>query len=266
MKLSWLTDIHLDCTTRVAINGLLLSVKQDNSDAVLITGDIETSHNLSYWLKHIQKELSKPIYYVLGNHDFYGSTVNQVRHMMGIIEFENSNIIYLSNKSAPIELSPTTCLIGHDGWGDGRNGKGRGSNIILNDSKEIKDIAVLSPHEQWDKLQELGQQAATHLRAMLKLAIPKYKHIILATHVPPFEESCWYDGHVSDDNWLSHMTCKAVGDVIIEMMQLAPDCQLTVYCGHSHHMAEYTPLRNVVVYTGGARYYFPEKQKTIEVK
>lgn len=37
-------------------------------------------------------------------------------------------------------------------------------------------------------------------------------------HVPPFREASWHQGRISDDDWLPHFTCKAVGDVLREAM------------------------------------------------
>ena len=62
----------------------------------------------------------------------------------------------------------------------------------------------------------------------------RFQHIMVLTHVPPFREACWHEGRISDDNWLPHFTCKAVGDVLIEAMAANPDHRMTVLCGHTH--------------------------------
>jgi hypothetical protein len=85
------------------------------------------------------------------------------------------------------------------------------------------------------------------------------------THVPPFRESCWHEGQVSNDDWLPLFTCKAVGDVLVEAMAAAPDQKMTVLCGHAHGGGEAEILPNLRVLTGGARYGNPAVQQVIGV-
>ena len=39
-------------------------------DAVVITGDIGESPNVAAYLRELEQGLQRPIYFVLGNHDF----------------------------------------------------------------------------------------------------------------------------------------------------------------------------------------------------
>jgi len=71
-------------------------------------------------------------------------------------------------------------------------------------------------------------------------------------------------GNISDDNWLPHFSCKAVGDVLLEVMEKNPDKQLTVLCGHTHSCGEAHPLPNITVYTGQAEHGSPTIQKEFE--
>ena len=83
--------------------------------------------------------------------------------------------------------------------------------------------------------------------------------------MPPFREACWHEGRISDDDWLPHFTCKAVGDVLSEAMRARPDRQMTVLCGHTHGAGEAEILPNLRVSTGGAVYGEPEVQRVFEV-
>jgi hypothetical protein len=80
------------------------------------------------------------------------------------------------------------------------------------------------------------------------------------THVPPFREACWYEGRISDDNWLPYFTCKAMGDVLTRVMRERPQKRMTVLCGHTHGAGEADILPNLHVRTGGAEYGRPEPQ------
>src|SRR3954469_24672128 len=84
------------------------------------------------------------------------------------------------------------------------------------------------PAERLAKLHALGDEAAAHFLAVLPDALPRFRHVVVLTHVPPFREACWHEGRISDDNWLPLSACKAVGDALVEAAAAAPDRQLTV--------------------------------------
>ncbi len=81
--------------------------------------------------------------------------------------------------------------------------------------------------------------------------------VYVLTHVPPMREACWYNGRISDDEWAPHFTCRAVGDVLLEVVREHPKRQVTVLCGHTHGAGESWPLKNLRLLTGGAEYGFP---------
>jgi hypothetical protein len=83
--------------------------------------------------------------------------------------------------------------------------------------------------------------------------------------VPPFRESCWHKGKISDDDWLPHFACKAVGDVLLNAMRQWPDRQMTVLCGHTHSSGEALILPNLKVFTGAAEYGRPIVQTVLEI-
>ena len=89
--------------------------------------------------------------------------------------------------------------------------------------------------------------------------------MILATHVPPFRESCWHNGTIASDDYLPFFTCAAVGEALVEIMSDYPRCDLTVICGHTHSDGEAQILRNLRVLTGGAEYTEPTIQHVLTV-
>ena len=164
-------------------------------------------------------------------------------------------------------LTDETCLVGHDGWGDGRLGDYQRSDVMLNDWGLIGEFGgFFEDHEERRaKLHALGEEAATHFRTVLPEALRRFRHVIVLTHVPPFRSACWHEGHLSDDNWLPHFTCKAVGDALLEAMSAAPDHRMTVLCGHTHSAGEAQVLPDLRVCTGGAIYGQPVIQRVMEV-
>jgi len=65
----------------------------------------------------------------------------------------------------------------------------------------------------------LAHEAAGHFATVLEQAASKYPNVIAVTHVPPFREAAWYKGKVSSDDYLPHLACKVVGDVMLAVMR-----------------------------------------------
>jgi hypothetical protein len=206
----------------------------------------------------------RPVYFVLGNHDFYRGSIAGVRRHMRELAVPN---LHWMPDAGVAPLTGETCLVGHDGWGNGRLGDYHGSHVRPNDWRLIGEVGGRDedPDARLAKLHAIGDEAGAHFRAVLPEALAGFRHVVALTHVPPFREACWHEGRVSDDKWLPHFTCKAAGDVPLEAMIAAPDRKMTVLCGHTHSSGETQILPNLRVLTGGAVYGSPAVQRVIEV-
>lgn len=265
MQAVWLTDIHLDFLSRQGCDAFFTTIASHNPDAVFLTGDISVAPSLLAHLHEMSEALHKPIYFVLGNHDFYRGSITEVRASVRERLHTHPLLNYLPDTGI-VPLTATTAMVGHDGWGDSRYGSYATSPVKLNDHVLIKELTGLIPHELQQQLMRLGDEAASYLRETLPLAFDRYQHVILLTHVPPFRESCWYQGHVSNDEWLPFFACQAVGAVLRETMEARSQCQLTVYCGHTHNSGTAHVLPNLTVFTGAAEYGAPQVNGVIEVE
>ncbi len=255
MHLAWLTDLHLNFVNRL-VEGLCRRIRDGGADAVLISGDIAEAPGVEAYLEFIGRRIDRPISFVLGNHDFYRSSIGKVRARVATFCAQSPRIHWL-NRESVIELTPETGLIGHDGWADGRFGDYAGSDVLLNDYFLIEELAGLEPEARLERLHALGDEAADHFRRVLPEALGRYRRVIALTHVPPFREACWHRGQISDDAWLPHFACKAVGDALVDVMSTHPDRELLVLCGHTHSSGEARILPNLRVFTGGAEYGRP---------
>ena len=170
-----------------------------------------------------------------------------------------------------MELTPQTALVGHDGWADARLGDFETSDVVLNDYLLIEELYKWKGKFNLDKpalrqaLNELGDAAARHFERLLQEAVARYPSVIAVTHVPPFKQAAWHEGRQSDDNYLPHFACKAVGDVMRQVMEANPQSRLLVLCGHTHGRGEVQIAENLRVLTGGAEYQYPEIQEIIPV-
>ena len=264
-RLAWLTDIHLNFLSPEGVATFIRGLTLLECDGFLVSGDIGEADDVVGYLNALALELARPIHFVLGNHDFYRGSIAGVRASVEELCSKQSNLNWLP-RAGVVRLTDETCLIGHDGWGDGRLGDYWGSDVELNDWCLIEEFAGLATDKRLMKLKALGDEAADHLRVVLAKAIGQYRHIVVVTHVPPFREACWYQGRISTNEWLPHFTCHAVGEVLAESMRSAPGRQMTVLCGHTHGAGETYILSNLRVLTGGAVYGRPIVQQVLEVE
>jgi hypothetical protein len=116
MRLAWATDIHLDHAGESARRKFCQSVKEQ-ADALVVTGDIAESRILGSALTALAALTERPVYFVLGNHDFYRGSIADTRRQVAYVVGDTEGLVYLS-QSGVVELTPNTALIGHDGWAD----------------------------------------------------------------------------------------------------------------------------------------------------
>jgi 3',5'-cyclic-AMP phosphodiesterase len=279
-RFAWLTDLHLNFVPKEARGPLHEALRQAGADALLIGGDTAEAHDFSYELRTLAETCGVPIYFVLGNHDYYRGTIAGVRRQAAMLAEHQPAVIWLP-AAGVVQLTEKTALVGHGGWGDGRFGDFFGSDVILNDYLLIEDLKELLPGDwppTWfserdilsprlhEKLMALGDEAAAHLRRVLPEACEKFQNVIALTHVPPFQEACLHKGKVSDKNWLPHFTCQATGEAVREAAEKFPKCKITVLCGHTHSGGQAQIRENLVVLTGSATYGEPAVQKVLEVE
>ena len=265
-RLVWLTDIHLEfLSSSIQLERFCQKIKLAEPDTVLIGGDTGTAETVEEYLRFLENCLRLPIYFVLGNHDFYNGSIREIRKKVEALSAKSKNHHWLT-AAGVIELSNNTALIGHDGWADGRLGKGVNSTVELNDYFLIRELTGLNIKERFEKLNELGGEAAKYFQKILPQALKQYRNIFLLTHVPPFRNACMYRGKISDDEYLPHFSSKCTGDVLIEIMKQHPESKLTVLSGHTHGKAEVRILSNLYIKVGGAEYGRPKIQETFEIE
>jgi Icc protein len=260
-NIAWATDIHLNTVEKPAIDRFCEDVKASGAESLLLGGDVAEAGDLVRWLDFLDKSMQMPIYFVLGNHDYYGSSVAAVRQQ--VRDLQSPNLIWLPDAGC-VQFGSDVCLVGHGGWGDARVGDLVGFAVLtdylaISDLFETVDLDDLVagftnrlPLRR--KLGLLGQEAARTLRPVLFQAVQEARRVLVLMHVPPFREACWHAGSISSEKWLPGFTCKAIGDLLLETAELSPDCDITVLCGHTHGTGYVRMASNLEVYTAQATY------------
>lgn len=230
-------------------------------DRIIITGDIAEAHSFARHLYNLYDRVKVPIYFVLGNHDFYkGSIADSIKQAMEINNYP-IDIHYLGYDTV-VKLTSKTCLIGANGWGDCRSGTVDLSRFDVNDHNRISDFLGMMPNQIIGLRQRLAEEEADRLKKTLWSACA-FDHIIIATHVPPI--------HAKQRNNATEYSypfyCNAALGAELTTVTVHKDNsnkRFTVLCGHTH-VGDYVEKYNMEFHISGSNYNNP-KLEVIEVK
>ncbi len=272
-RIAWATDIHLDSAREAGAARFCEKLIAAECERLLLGGDIAVASSLEPWLCFLDERLGIPIDFVLGNHDYYGGDVHGVREV--VRNLDSPTLSWLP-ESGVVELTATTALVGHGGWGDARHGDFAGSEVVLTDYEAILDLVRAGRAAETPRgarkplpafyenkpalarlLGELGDEAAATVKPALEAAAAQYERVYFLTHVPPFRGACWHQGRISDDHWLPSFTCRAIGELLREVAAANEECEILVLCGHTHGGGEYRTAHNLLVWTQEAEYGRP---------
>jgi len=278
MRLAWATDIHLDFVTdpndifhsSKNIDTFCSLILKDKPEALLLSGDISLSSFLVDHLVALEERLRFPIYFVLGNHDFWRGDFDGVRRQMKNLSYIADHLKYLST-TPYINLEPNVSLVGHDGWYDGFYGDPKRTNFIMNDWNYVSDFAkagVMSHNSpNIEKVLLISRQqassAAHHIANGIKAAISKSsaKKIIIATHVPPFTQPIDAGLNASEAlNFYPWYASRIMGDMLLSAAKSNPHVKFEIFCGHIHSDYEGLIAPNLLLRSGKSEYSEPRCQ------
>lgn len=264
MKLIWTSDIHLNFLNKNSRQEFYEQLREADGDSILITGDIAESHNIEQMLSEMQECTGKPVHFVLGNHDYYGSSISHMRKQMKKYRCAT----YLPKRFG-YKLSDTTWLTGVDGWGDCRNGDPYSELLRMADwlyIEELRENSKMGQTPPVETLQKLADDDAARLaRNVLRCIQKGAERVIIASHVPPFEEACLHAGRKSTPSGLPFFSSKILGFTLKLIADQYPNVDFLWLSGHTHSRAVYKPCNNMTVRVAKAEYYYPQIEESIPV-
>ncbi|TWU42699.1 metallophosphoesterase family protein [Novipirellula artificiosorum] len=265
MQLAWTTDPHFDHVNVDSMDRWFEHVASQRPCGLIVTGDLSEGSDVVVQLRRLALTLGIPIYFVLGNHDFYQSSIARTRQQVVSFARDQDQLFYLTDVG-PIQLAEGVYLTGDDGWGDATIGNYEASPIRLRDFEQIEDFRDADPTERKAMLQREGADSAARLRAKLESIPMDAAKVLIATHLPPFAESCWYQGRTTDEFWAPFFVCGSIGKMLLDVCSARSHCDWIVLCGHTHHDGVATLADNLTVYTGAACYGDPGIEAMIQVE
>jgi|SRR5690606_762181 len=263
----WLTDIHLNFLKQpnsAMFFAESLAKEHPEATGLIITGDISTGRSVQKHLEQIAKGWKKPCYFTVGNHDFYGSSFAVVDRKVQQVCEEYPHMHWLNDGW---HMHDGAVVIGVGGWYDAFYGNKK-SPIELADFVEIDDLRRVAYKNHDALLDEIRKKASDEsdtLAKMMKVACEESDTIIVCTHVSPYRESSWHMGKPSDDDWVPWFASKSTGTVLDIYAKRYPQKKFIVLTGHSHSPGIFEKYDNLIVFTGKAKYGFPDVAGNIDI-
>jgi 3',5'-cyclic AMP phosphodiesterase CpdA len=276
-RICWATDIHLDhLVEQVPLaNGMYDGTRRYSEskvktfcekvlarspDSVLITGDISVAPMIETHLGWLEKYIPDvPIYFVLGNHDFYGGSIVEVRERLQGYDGTKGRLIWLNTQGA-VSLTKNTALVGHDGWYDGGYGDWFKSRLVMTEYHIVQEFRFKHLMVVFKTMQELAKQCADHIDKNVQAAAQTHRNVLFATHVPAFRNNSRApDRRLSDSDWLPNMSSKKAGDALYRAASAFPDTKFTCLSGHTHTKWSEEYLPNLKELTGASKYGHPAR-------
>ncbi len=231
-----LSDVHLEFFDRKKVDKLIDIMKNklvEKDTYLMLAGDLcgATNNNLEYFLSNIKNQFRK-IFYVMGNHEFYNTSLldgkKLIRDKINILNNDNNNIILLDNETYFLE-EENTVIIGSTLWSD----------LSYSESLDVHDINNISYAKRYlndfnyinnfspDDYQKEFEKSKLFIQSEINNNKNKNRKIILLTHHMPsfklidkkyknmpmnrcfasklddlFDESinCWIYGHTHTPN------------------------------------------------------------------
>ena len=259
-----MSDIHLNFLNKKKLESFLSLLSFYRVDGWLISGDIGESSNVINYLDILAEALAKPIYFVLGNHDFYGGSISKTTNDIKQFVENKPQLTWLTLANYQ-NLGSDVALVGDDGWADARLGCAFETSLLLNDFSLIQELSGLSRQQLIEKLNKLGDEAAFRLKPKLFAAAENNNKVIIATHVPPFSETLWRKNRPKKNDWLPWYSCKVMGNLLLDCAEAFPNVDFLAVCGHTHGTSVYQPLNNLEVFIAGADYSLPKVERILEL-
>lgn len=264
---AWATDIHLDHVSDPRqLAEFVRTLCPPTASGLFLTGDISVAKSLVWHLKVIEDAVKRPVYFVLGNHDFYGAPIDPVRKAMHELTTSSQFLRYMPVTPYQV-LTPSTALVGADGWYDAQLGDWQSSSFQMTDWMAIQDFIAVNGNKATivAKCRELAHASVTHAMNGIKQAVRYHKNVIVLTHVPPFQQAHVHEGRPSERTITPWFTSGMMGAMLLDAARSFPTVRFMVLCGHTHGMTSYEAASNLVVHVGGADYGRPQLQRVIEV-
>lgn len=260
MKIIRVSDLHI-AFLGGGLDYFLKEVARRKPDAVVLTGDIGEGSTLEKTIAYILGIIQVPLYFILGNHDYYKASFDYSDELsiqlMETFSTKGIEAIYLDRTTTKIG----NCnIVGVNGYADGRAGNIYTSGLFnyMNDFRLIGNFIGVWPNR--DEVLKVMQEQADLSSEYMKKTLPTLTgRTLIFTHVPPWPEACVSRHGDGETAWPFYVN-KKLGETIEDF---GKHLEIEVYCGHTHRKFQGKIADNIWVSVSGSDYGNPEIEEII---
>lgn len=262
-KYLWYTDIHLNRINPITLLRFISSINRERPDGVFITGDISSGTFINFHLELMAKRIECPVYFTLGNHDYWTSSFKKKNEEIGELCSKYSNLVWTS-KTGMISLNEEVALAGVEGWYDAVHGDDRYllttlDWILVEEFRQLKDM-----HERISLFRSIAKESCEDAEKKLLSAFDSgHKSVYLLTHFPPWKEAVRAEGTPLEDFWLPYNVNAQLGATLETIMHDRNKKHLTVLTGHTHDPRYIRVSRNIDCQVGEGHALFKVRPQVI---
>lgn len=254
-KFFWFTDLHLDKVLPWTLARFIAHIVKENPAGVFLTGDISNGLLTPWHLKLLAIFIKCPIYFVLGNHDYFFHSLEGMHDKIRQVCQSYPNLIWLT-ESGVIRINDEVALVGTEGWYSADNGKPEYLQFTFDWFMTDDFRSMPNMNARIDKWRSMADASAQDIRSKLEMAIEQgYKTIFIATHVPCWSEATRDVGTMLERFWLPYNTNLRLGKAIEEVMIQHKKKHAIVIAGHCHTENWIYVSRNVECKVQKAKYF-----------
>ena len=246
----WITDTHIKILGRYKLLNTILDQKPY---AVFMTGDFSEGFSYLSDLEFIGKRIGRPLYFVRGNHELWGSSFAKVDQGIRDLTTKYKNLIWMTDAGI-VPLNEETSICGIDGWYDGRVGNSENIKYTF-DWFMIEDFRKLpNMKARIELMREIADNSAKIMSQRLEEAFETYKMVYLLTHIPTHPEANRADSWLSEEFWKPYNCNFVLGQAIDKVMEKHKKRYLCILSGHNHRNMTVNTARNSELRVGKGSY------------
>src|SRR5688572_3922745 len=227
MRIGFATDIHLDnprLQKPVNYQGIGRFIAE-GMDILLVGGDISNGRDFADHFRPFCEGARIPVYFVLGNHDFWMAPEAKVR------ETAASFSGYL-DEAGVVELAPKLGLVGRTGWYDTLSGNPFESRIVMNDWDLVERLKGFwaEKHLLSSACRAWAEEETRKAREALTAAAKRYPTVLFVTHFPCFAATCWDEfgrPDTGESGWHPWSINTTMGHAILDVAEAFPETHIT---------------------------------------
>lgn len=253
-KYLWYSDTHFNFTLPWTRHSFVERIQEQKADGLILTGDISCGITIESTLTFLAKQLENfPIYLVLGNHDYYGTSFAETHSIVSRLTQKYPHLIWLTEHQN-IKVNDGVAFIGDEGWYDARLGDSQflAYNldwIMLADFRELKSFEAKKKYGE-----KLADASTARLKSKLIEALKDNHTVYIITHMPPWAETCRGAGTELEKFWLPYNINSGLGKMIESVMAENENKTAVVLAGHTHVPAIVHVAHNIECLVQGGKY------------